>query len=128
MARSMKQLTAHEQYLAKVLHLETVGKLMPPSPSSCEKIYVRVQRTPAEVRRILAYRRKSPKYAMCKEEYLNLREKMVRNEARVVNALWRVENAMRFRGYLHMRLVVAELSVADKTDDEVAQMMLLDAL
>ena len=87
------------------------------------------RKSAAEVRSFIKRRKANPKYAGCLQAYERMKRAIERNDFEdLQSAHYEMNAALKYQGYLQMIVVVAEKAIEDKTDDEVEQMMLLEAL
>jgi len=126
--RKNEPLTMHEVYLLRVMRKENV----PGGWNLVKHAWVQEPGTPrsvANARRFIASRRNNPKYAGCVETLKEFHEALDSGvPQRIIDAVYHMNYALKYQGYLQMELILAEERIKGMSEQEVAAMMVGDAL
>jgi len=122
--RKSEPLTMHEVYLLKAMKREDIVKW-----NSATQTYVHDRRSAANARRFIEQRRGNPKYAGCLKAYRDFNDALASGDPRkIISAVYSMNCVMKYQGYLQMELILAEERVKSMSEQEVAAMMLGDAI
>lgn len=126
MKKKARGLTAREKFVVREMGLTKIYRYSRRNNLDWDSRWQ--ERTPTEVRRIIASReedseRQQKAYALLQKAMVN-----VQKWDEVENAFYEFKRALKYQGYLKMKYVVAMARSEGKSDQELEQMMLLEAL
>ena len=92
-------------------------------------VYTKVPRTATSARNFIRGRRDNPKYNKVLAAWVKTAVAMQSGDYESVkDAYYSMQYALKFQGYLQLQLVLAERAAEGKSDEDLAAMMMGDAL
>lgn len=125
--RRSEPLTMHEVYLLKAMNREDREDIV--KWDGKKQAYLHDRRSAANARRFIAQRRGNLKYVGCVKAYERFQEALESKvPQKIIEAVYHMQYVMKYQGYLQMELILAEARVKGMSEEEIAAMMMGDAI